>query len=563
MNSNTPQEIINLYSKLNYLNRLKIYYKQLSLLNFRILNIFKDLTIWYHCNGCGFSGPLRKNNCYICGGKNILKYKRVRLDTPLEDLPNMGFTPEALIIIRNLANNHRQIIQTLNELSQLIGKLDIKFPEDLSPKIETLISLSIIFEKSEEEFGKITRNAIHHLQELNALFQSTLNEIHNIAQIGKNAEIEIKYRTLFRILLQENSSVIKDLEESQTLLEEVKTSPIIKEIYQITKKRTTIHINPQEISPEFSGKITLIIRYNVGRNSKEGKIQLHSMFLEGISTFGSIENFNLKVSEFITQLVKEVVLSTKDTFQSIFGKNMRFTFYVDIQKIENAGGFAGEVKKFIFGERKLVFNEYDPTFKTIEVNISPQNLFSALLHPSDQNFKNTFIHELNHVLDKKVKSKEPGSRIRAEGIAMFSTFAYNKHIDNLKVELLQELMHKPLKTKEDYLALNSKSEEDPDNISQAPYILGEFITLIIFLRFLKQRNPKIQINIFNKEELQALINNPIYQDEAKKLLKILRNTNPSKYFELYFQFTSELNIPPIITPEFLEDLKDKPIRGYE
>ncbi len=320
---------------------------------------------------------------------------------------------------------------------------------------------------------------------------------------------------------------------------------ILEEGFNLSRKRVSFYINPKNINPSLSGKISVQIRFFPDKSMDVAqflKIVEYSKL--------PLNEYQKKVEDFLKNSVIQLLERYTDLFIKIYSKKINFNLFLDIQS-GNVNASVGEIIKKEYalneGSKIITINKIDPTNKNLEINIYLDLLAIIIESKNHKEFIETIVHELNHLYDKRALIS---SKIRGEGIATFSEFAYSHSLPrylNRKVFSFLE--------GEDYKTNLMKFFDNPEiqlpEIND-PYIIGEFMCFVIFAVSLKKKYPLKQFNLLNEEDIKRLSKDQESVEHAKNILILLRNTTDDSFLNLYFQATEtneakELKIQKKIT----------------
>jgi hypothetical protein len=179
-----------------------------------------------------------------------------------------------------------------------------------------------------------------------------------------------------------------------------------------------------------------------------------------------------------------------------------------------------------------------------------------------ERFINTLIHELNHLMDKKlvkhslaIEDIQLCFHVRQEGIARFSEFVYGKNMRNIVNDYV-------------YQVSQDKGQWDlfvKDRLFT--YNVGSYMCFVIFfgmfnnhMRSDKKDDPQkissnsgIRITLFDKTRLGVLITTRYYANYFKIVLRFLRSIDYLTFFKLYKQYANQAGIKLKYLDEFVKE----------
>jgi hypothetical protein len=568
--------------------------------------ICKGCVLLMKCTKCGAENSSKDMFCINCGTKlNPLEIAIEQLKT----LEEKYFSKiiEIEVFVQSLNDFNNILIKNTSNMEQYAHLIEInKIFEDNKGLILTTLKdineLNIFQYLKEFDHKDINKSYMQIFQAINKL-----NDFEFFEKKKKiNEKIEYLYELLYKeckIISKIISSNINDpihqhysqklkefdkffgtknefllsLEYTYNLVINIKNSPIMKEIYNVC--RTNIQFNIDfnfeiENNKKVFVKIPVKIKYNNEYEKDDmALIRMYNL----ITLFNGLENLKKKAEEKFTYLITKLIKEHSNMFLRVYGNQISFQLFLNFEENKFARGWVKNFVKKIFNNKITYTAKIDSYFKIYTIFFKA-SYFEQLLEANDGNddFINTFIHELNHLLDKKVlKSQEKQiymmrreksnqfisenqqkndlfnvEGIRDEGITRFSEFIHGKKNIDINYEKINKLRNKPINNADDFSYF--KNEEHFDE-----YDIGQYILITIWLRQLSLNNEtKIFLEQYfhNQININDLRNNPRAYKVGEMVLNIIQSVDIIKTFNLYLK--SETGAP-IITESLINWLKEE------
>lgn len=533
-----------------YFNKLK---EMRNLLEMESSGSFFHIT--YLCCKCDVEFAEKVLVCPDCGSsiKVILRLIDTKGNIHDSDM-QPEFCDKAARLIESLIEDYNEILMELDDANKLLSFSRLGITPN-NPLAEVCARIFVFTTFQGWIVGDIVyiNNAVRTIKKLAQKINATYNDLKKIT-IDFSKETEAIYLKYFTFIFTESDNLSKLVEDISNKIESIKKSPVLNKIYQTCQKRQSFNIDPHAINPQLSGRITVTIRHLIDQTDIKNIIIILNYFLEGVEIFGSVEKYYAKLSEVLCGAVENLIRNYPKLFVDVYGQRININMYLDIENDKDnpqVRAFVGEEK---IKSKKIYIKAYDPTLQTLEINIVSSFLLEMMQASNSQDLTTALIHEITHLLDIKIESKSSpygsiADKIRKEGIATFSEFAYGKQSPHylkypMNSYIIEKLMEHPLRDWVDYGRVSSKGDE---------YNLGEFMCFVFYIAQLKRRFG-IAINILQPGFEKQILANPEFFAYAQVVLRILSNMPIKDFFRFYLKYSNELGLKPLITEACVESI---------
>ncbi|MCX6710049.1 MAG: hypothetical protein NTV63_03810 [Candidatus Woesearchaeota archaeon] len=349
-----------------------------------------------------------------------------------------------------------------------------------------------------------------------------------------------RFIQLFSIFLSKRKNILAVMDEIDRSLDEIRRDRSFIDAIREFRKNFSFNVNPGAINPALSGNIAVKVRMGLyhgeGINAKFIESLYANYIMPGEQRFGSMKAFCMEIEKTIVNVINLIVRDCAQLFIRVYGRRMNIEIFLDVN--ENQSGYASVLYQ-------------DETLRSMRISINSNYLCSVVEHNRFGSLEATLVHEINHLLDKNLShSSSVIYRIRDEGIAMFSEYAYSRKEEiphflqnNYDHELMLKLMERPI-----------NSAQFIERIEQvrgsAPYKIGFFMCLVCYFALLRRRFG-LKPNIRNLSEVVLTSEADEAREYAKIVLNQMRNVRVPDFGMLYMKYSQEIGVPLIFTPEFI------------